>query len=124
VETSNDGEPLCLSFLQHISSSPAQASPVLPTLYIQPASQPAKGMAELRQGYLSVPPVTRSLLTATAAVTLPPLLGLLSPYRIIFSLPLVRQRLELWRLVTPFFYAGERHSIEACDAPVSIVLAG
>jgi len=63
-------------------------------------------MAELREGYFSIPPVTRTLVTATAVVTLPCLLALVSPYQVVFYLPAIRQKLQLWRLITPFFYAG------------------
>ena len=62
-------------------------------------------MADLQRAFLAMPPVTRTLLAGTAAVTLPTMLALVSPYQIIFHWPLIR-RLQLWRLVTPFFYAG------------------
>lgn len=64
-------------------------------------------MAELQQAFLSLPPITRSLLALTGAVTLPPLLGLVSPYNIVFYWPAIRGKLQLWRLISPFFYAGE-----------------
>lgn len=63
-------------------------------------------MADLQRAFLSLPPVTRTILAGTTAVTLPCLLALVSPYRIVFIWSAIRHRFELWRLVTPFFYAG------------------
>lgn len=63
-------------------------------------------MADLQRAFLSLPPVTRTLLAGTAAVTLPTMLALVSPYQVIWYWPAIRYKLQLWRIVTPFFYAG------------------
>ena len=63
-------------------------------------------MAELQQAFLSLPPVTRSLLALTAGVTIPPLLGLVKPYAIVFYWPAIRYKYQIWRFISPFFYAG------------------
>lgn len=64
-------------------------------------------MAELLQAFKSLPPITRSLLALTGAVTIPPLLGLFTPYNIVFYWPAIRYKYQLWRFISPFFYAGE-----------------
>lgn len=63
-------------------------------------------MADLQQAFMSLPPITRSLLALTAGVTIPPLLGLVKPYAIVFYWPAIRYKYQLWRLISPFFYAG------------------
>ncbi|SGY21890.1 BQ5605_C016g08289 [Microbotryum silenes-dioicae] len=59
-------------------------------------------MDEIRK----IPPVTRTLVGGVLAVTLPCLLQLLSPYKVIYVQALVFQKFELWRLVTSFLYGG------------------
>ena len=66
----------------------------------------AQIMADLQRAFLSLPPVTRTVLAGVAAVTLPPMLALVSPYQLIFYWPAIRHKFQLWRLVTPFLYAG------------------
>lgn len=60
-------------------------------------------MDEIRK----IPPVTRTLVLSVAAVTLPVLLTVLSPYYIIW-LPrnIFSRKLELWRVYTSFFFGG------------------
>ncbi|KAF8324284.1 DER1-domain-containing protein [Cantharellus anzutake] len=53
-----------------------------------------------------IPPVTRFLLASTLAVSLPLMSGLVSPYPFLFDWNLVRDRLQLWRGYTSFFFAG------------------
>ncbi|KDE09166.1 hypothetical protein MVLG_00488 [Microbotryum lychnidis-dioicae p1A1 Lamole] len=59
-------------------------------------------MDEIRK----IPPVTRTLVGGVLAVTLPCLLQLLSPYKVIYVQALVFQKFQLWRLVTSFLYGG------------------
>ncbi|KAN0060079.1 hypothetical protein ACQY0O_008052 [Thecaphora frezii] len=59
-------------------------------------------MDEIRK----IPPVTRALLGATGAVTLPCLLAIMSPYRIALIWPLVTRNYQLHRILTSFFYGG------------------
>lgn len=63
-------------------------------------------MADLQRAFLSLPPVTRTLLAGTAVVTVPPLLALVSPYQLIWHWPAIRYKFQLYRIITPFFYAG------------------
>ncbi|KAH8116049.1 DER1-domain-containing protein [Phellopilus nigrolimitatus] len=53
-----------------------------------------------------IPPVTRFLCASTLGVTLPVMLGLLSPLKIVFSKDLVTRGFEIWRPFTSMFYAG------------------
>lgn len=48
---------------------------------------------------LKIPPVTRTILFGTAGVTIPVMLKLLNPYKILLHWPLVRHRYEIWRLI-------------------------
>ncbi|KZS97329.1 DER1-domain-containing protein [Sistotremastrum niveocremeum HHB9708] len=59
-------------------------------------------MDELRK----IPPVTRFLCGATLAVSIPPMLQLVSVYKILFVSQLVTQKGEFWRIFTSFFYGG------------------
>lgn len=56
--------------------------------------------------FKALPPVTRTLLLATAACTVPVLLALASVYPLVFIPNKIFGKMELWRLVTPFFYGG------------------
>lgn len=53
-----------------------------------------------------IPPVTRFLCGSSLAVTLPVMLQLLSPYKVIFATKFVTQRFELWRIWSSFFFGG------------------
>ncbi|KAF8632163.1 hypothetical protein AX17_004904 [Amanita inopinata Kibby_2008] len=50
-----------------------------------------------------IPPVTRFLCASSLGVTVPVLLQIVSPYKILFVRELVTQRFEIWRLCTSFF---------------------
>ncbi|EPQ29804.1 uncharacterized protein PFL1_02477 [Pseudozyma flocculosa PF-1] len=60
-------------------------------------------MDEIRK----IPPVTRSLLGATGLVTIPCLLAIMTPYKIMLSWPLVTRRYEIYRILTSFFFGGQ-----------------
>ncbi|KAH9887200.1 hypothetical protein C8Q73DRAFT_656932 [Cubamyces lactineus] len=56
-------------------------------------------MDEIRK----IPPVTRFLCAASLAVTVPVLLQLVHPYKIVFVKEFVTQKFEIWRIFTSFF---------------------
>ncbi|OSD08771.1 hypothetical protein PYCCODRAFT_1356851 [Trametes coccinea BRFM310] len=56
-------------------------------------------MDEIRK----IPPVTRFLCGASLGVTLPVMLQIVSPYKVIFVKELVTRRYEVWRAFTSFF---------------------
>ncbi|KZT51138.1 DER1-domain-containing protein [Calocera cornea HHB12733] len=62
-------------------------------------------MDQIYAELLKIPPVTRTLLLSTLGVTLPCLLHLLSPYKILFVPELVLGG-EVWRVPTSFLYGG------------------
>jgi len=53
-----------------------------------------------------IPPVTRFLCGSSLAVSVPVMLQLLSPYKVVFVRELVMQRFELWRIWSSFFFGG------------------
>jgi len=53
-----------------------------------------------------IPPVTRTLVGATLAITVLPMLQVLSAYNLVYDQRLVFQRYEFWRPFTSFFYGG------------------
>jgi hypothetical protein len=73
---------------------------------------------------MKIPPVTRFLCASSLAVSVPPMLSLVSPYKLLFVKELVTKRLEvsacrldacinadhmshqIWRLYTSFFFGG------------------
>lgn len=55
--------------------------------------------------YKSIPIVSRMLFTISMGLTLLTYLNIVSPYTLVYSLEYVK-RLELWRVVTSFFYWG------------------
>ncbi|KAI0646556.1 hypothetical protein C8Q79DRAFT_909308 [Trametes meyenii] len=59
-------------------------------------------MDEIRK----IPPVTRFLCGSTLGVTLPVLLQIVSPYKVLFVKELVTQKFEVWRAFTSFFIGG------------------
>ncbi|WWC68175.1 uncharacterized protein I206_102098 [Kwoniella pini CBS 10737] len=63
-------------------------------------------MADFASVFNAVPPVTRSLLIATAVVTFPCLLGIVSPAMVALVWPKVIGRFEIWRPITSFFFGG------------------
>jgi hypothetical protein len=56
--------------------------------------------------YMQIPPVTRTWLTGVVAVTVGARFGLVPLGALLFSLPLILQRLQVWRLLTCFFFLG------------------
>lgn len=63
-------------------------------------------MAEILNEFKKIPIVTRTLLALSLSVTGPVSLGFINPYYILFSTRHIVQRLQLWRIITPFFFAG------------------
>ncbi|WAQ87643.1 hypothetical protein PtA15_8A549 [Puccinia triticina] len=63
-------------------------------------------MAEILNELRKIPIVTRTLLGLALSVTGPVSLGLVNPYYILFSTRHIFQKFELWRILTPFFFAG------------------
>lgn len=59
-------------------------------------------MDEIRK----IPPVTRYMLGATGAITLPCILAITSPWRFALSWPLVIYKYHIHRIFTSFFYGG------------------
>ncbi|PFH45788.1 hypothetical protein AMATHDRAFT_71091 [Amanita thiersii Skay4041] len=55
--------------------------------------------AELRK----IPPVTRFLCASSLGVTIPVLMQLVSPYKVLFVRELVTKKFQIWRLYTSFF---------------------
>lgn len=53
-----------------------------------------------------IPPVTRTMIFATLAVTLPGLLQIMSPYVFFLWWPAITGKFQIWRLFTSFFYGG------------------
>ncbi|KAH7918463.1 DER1-domain-containing protein [Leucogyrophana mollusca] len=63
-------------------------------------------MADIAAELRKIPPVTRFLLFSSAGVTLPAILGIVSPYRLFFASRLAFGNLEVWRLFTSFFISS------------------
>ena len=57
--------------------------------------------------YFRVPPFTRTWLTGVVAVTLGARFGLLSLGHLMYDFAEVFYRLQLWRLLTSFFFMGK-----------------
>ncbi|KAJ7676470.1 Derlin [Mycena rosella] len=56
-------------------------------------------LAEIRK----IPPVTRVLCLSSVGVSLSTMMGLVSPYRVVYTYGLVFEQLQVWRLYTSFF---------------------
>ncbi|KAJ3189396.1 Derlin 1 [Gaertneriomyces sp. JEL0708] len=72
-----------------------------------PAIGPGAGggiLDEVVSFFRSLPPVTRFLFTGTGLVSLAAGLGIVSPMQMIFIPKLAFNKLQLWRLVTPFLF--------------------
>jgi len=65
-------------------------------------------MAEIIAELRKIPPVTRFLIGSSLGVTVPFLMNIVSPYKLVLVKELVFRRLEIWRLYTSFFL-GVRH---------------
>lgn len=63
-------------------------------------------MAEIWTEIRKIPVVTRTLVALALGVTGPVALGLLDPYYVLWSSRHILKKLELWRVITPFFFAG------------------
>lgn len=56
--------------------------------------------------YFQIPPLTRAYTTACFLTSLAVQLDIVSPFRLYFHPTLIMEKLQLWRLITPFFYFG------------------
>ena len=63
-------------------------------------------MGSFLEWYLEVPVVTRFYMTSSVLTTAACSLELLSPFSLYFSFHLVFMKLQLWRLLTNFFFFG------------------
>ncbi|MBW0480302.1 hypothetical protein O181_020017 [Austropuccinia psidii MF-1] len=63
-------------------------------------------MSEILSEIRKIPIVTRTLIGLTLGVTGPVALGMLNPYYVLYSSRHVLKKLELWRIITSFFFAG------------------
>jgi len=70
----------------------------------QPPPPPPPG-AGLMDEIRKIPPVTRTLVGSTVVVSIPVMLQLVSPYKILFVWKLVKGG-QLWRIPTSFFFGG------------------
>lgn len=59
-------------------------------------------LAEIRK----IPQVTRFLCASSLGITVPVLMGMISPYKLVYIRTLVFRRFEVWRLFTSFFLGG------------------
>ncbi|KAI0698039.1 Der1-like family-domain-containing protein [Cerioporus squamosus] len=55
---------------------------------------------------MKIPPVTRFLCGSLLGVSLPMMMQIVSPYKLLFVRELVTQRYEIWRVFTSFFIGG------------------
>ncbi|KAH8090009.1 hypothetical protein JL720_6305 [Aureococcus anophagefferens] len=59
-----------------------------------------------REWLESLPPVTRAWFAASMSATCLCSFGLMNPMRLLWSWPLLSQKFEVWRLVTPYTFFG------------------
>lgn len=59
-----------------------------------------------REWLESLPPITRAWFLASLLTTCLVSFGMLSAFRVVWVWPMVWEKFELWRLVTPFVYFG------------------
>lgn len=69
-------------------------------------------MADILEEYYKIPIVTRVYATACVLTTAACTLDLVSPFSLYFSFKLVFRDLEVWRLVTNFFFFGSHFSLD------------
>jgi hypothetical protein len=62
-----------------------------------------------------IPPVTRFLCGSTLAVSLPVMLQVVSPYKIVFVREFVTSNFEIWRPLTSFFLGRAYHIVLLID---------
>ncbi|KIJ63108.1 hypothetical protein HYDPIDRAFT_92907 [Hydnomerulius pinastri MD-312] len=65
-------------------------------------------MSEIVAELKKIPPVTRFLVASSLGITIPAILQLVSPYKLLFVTPLIVKQWELWRLHTSFFLGSMR----------------
>ena len=63
-------------------------------------------MTDFMQAFMEVPPFTRYFLTATFLLSFGMTYKLLNPYYLILDFEMVIWKLNVWRLITPFLFAG------------------
>ncbi|KAL9554433.1 hypothetical protein MBANPS3_002819 [Mucor bainieri] len=68
-----------------------------------PPQQPPQ-RNEIVEWYNSIPPITKALFTLSIATTAISTFGIISPSSLILYWPNIRNKLQLWRLVTCFFF--------------------
>ncbi|KAI8056489.1 Derlin, partial [Thamnidium elegans] len=68
-----------------------------------PPQQPS-ARNEIVEWYQSIPPITKALFTLSIVTTAASGLGLIQPSSLILYWPAVRSKLQLWRLVSCFFF--------------------
>ena len=69
-------------------------------------------MASLEQWIKDFPVITRTYMAGALLTTAACALDLLSPFSLYFSLPMIVQRHQYWRLVTNFFFFGQNFSLD------------
>lgn len=60
-----------------------------------------------QEWYYSIPPVTRTLLTACVVTTCAVSMGMVNPMMLPLIWPLVWNKFQIWRLITNFFFLGK-----------------
>ncbi|KAJ6600009.1 Der1-like family-domain-containing protein [Mycena vulgaris] len=63
-------------------------------------------MSELIAEIRKIPPVTRFLCFSSLGIFLTTAMGLVSPYKIVYTYSLVFNQLQIWRLYTSFFFGS------------------
>ncbi|KAL4243789.1 Derlin [Abortiporus biennis] len=53
-----------------------------------------------------IPPVTRFLCGSSLAISIPVMLQIVSPYKVVFAKEYVTKKFEVWRVFTSFFYGS------------------
>jgi hypothetical protein len=69
-------------------------------------------MASLEQWIKDFPVITRTYMAGALLTTAACALDLLSPFSLYFSLPMIVQRHQYWRLLTNFFFFGANFSLD------------
>ena len=69
-------------------------------------------MASLEAWIRDFPVITRTYMAGALLTTAACALDLLSPFSLYFSLPMIVQRHQYWRLVTNFFFFGQNFSLD------------
>jgi len=69
-------------------------------------------MATLVERFLEIPPVTRTYMAGAFLTTAACALDLISPFSLYFSSKLIFYKLQVWRLLTNFFFFGAKFSLD------------